>query len=214
MQLNVSNTHAWISVLVQTLIVWLTIVIFFIKFYSCRRKLNDPGSIQSSWYKNISQTRHKKVAKAWTYIRQTGTGKWTRDGRIPPNRPRPCNDFALRKIASRSKLTACIDMGGTESLWERRLLVSHLREMETFILGITPAMSIPSNTWRAASVLPFWYSSLPNRALASYKIHRSLSFWNYMDTTEYSKQTAASYKCNHADDLIWGHFVKSEDSPI
>lgn len=65
---------------------------------------------------------------------------------IPPNLPRRCNDLALSKTASRSKLTACIDMGGAASLCERRLLDSHLLEMETFILGITAPMSIPSNT--------------------------------------------------------------------
>ena len=87
----------------------------------------------------------------------------------PWNLPRVSNDFALRKTASRSKLTAWIDIGGTGSLCERRLLVSDLLDMDTFILGITAAISIPSNTWSAACVLPFWYSSLPNNALASYE---------------------------------------------
>lgn len=67
--------------------------------------------------------------------------------RAPLNFPRACNDIALRKIASNSKQTACIDMGGTISLCERRLLLfSHLLAIETFILGVIAAMLIPSNT--------------------------------------------------------------------
>lgn len=86
----------------------------------------------------------------------------------PWNLPRACNDLALRKTASRIKVTACIDIGGWASLCERRLLGSDLLDMETLILGTTVAISIPSNTWSAASTLPFWYSSLPSKALASY----------------------------------------------
>lgn len=67
-------------------------------------------------------------------------------GKAPPNLPRACSDFALRKIASISKLTACMDIGGIASLCERRLCSSHLLAMESFILGVTAAMSIPSNT--------------------------------------------------------------------
>lgn len=87
----------------------------------------------------------------------------------PLNLPRACNDFALRKIASKSKLTAWIDMGGEASLCEWRLGSSDLLAIEILILEVTAAMSIPSNTWRAASTFPFWYSSRPNKALASYK---------------------------------------------
>lgn len=90
--------------------------------------------------------------------------------RGPPLKlPRACNDLVLRKIASKSKLTACIDMSGAASLCEWRLAISDLLAMAILILEVTAAMSIPSNTWRAASTFPFWYSSRPNKALASYK---------------------------------------------
>lgn len=67
--------------------------------------------------------------------------------RGPPLKfPRVCNDLVLRKIASKSKLTACIDMGGAASLCEWRLGISDLLAMAILILEVTAAMSIPSNT--------------------------------------------------------------------
>lgn len=65
---------------------------------------------------------------------------------VPLNRPRCCNDFALRRIASISKLTACIDIGGVAKLCERLLWCSRLLARVAFILGVTAAIFIPSNT--------------------------------------------------------------------
>lgn len=74
---------------------------------------------------------------------------------IPLNLPRHCNDFAFRNIASNSNITACMDIGGAASLCERLLQRSPLLARVSFILGATAAISIPSNTCRAASMFPF-----------------------------------------------------------
>lgn len=62
------------------------------------------------------------------------------------NLPRACKDVALSKMASKSRLTACIDIGGVASLSEFRLGSSPLLAMDSFNLGTTAAISIPSNT--------------------------------------------------------------------
>lgn len=88
---------------------------------------------------------------------------------IPLIRPSSSNDLALSKIASRSRLTECIDIAGARkfSLLERPFLWRVLSAMALVILGVSVRMSIPWNTWSAASKFPFWYSSRPNNALAS-----------------------------------------------
>ena len=85
--------------------------------------------------------------------------------------PRAWNDFDLRKIASKIKLTTCIDNDGVSIFWKLLLRRSPpLLESVDLILGATIDISIPSNTCKAASTFPFWYSYLPNNALASCKL--------------------------------------------
>lgn len=80
-------------------------------------------------------------------------------------------DLALSKIASRSRLTECIDikLGSTVPALDRGFLSLFLSAIALIILGVKVLMSIPWSTCRAASKFPLWYSSLPNNALASLK---------------------------------------------
>lgn len=92
--------------------------------------------------------------------------------KVPLNLRRACKDFDLIKNASKSKPTARIDIGGAAKFWELLLRRSLPLERVALILGTTVDTSIPSNTCKAASIFPFWYSYLPSNALASWNLYK------------------------------------------
>lgn len=112
--------------------------------------------------------------------------KWSEE--IPLYLPRDCNDFALSSMASNNRVTVCIDIGGLGSPWERLFGRSLILARVSFILGVTEITSIPSNTCKAASMFPFWYSYFPNKALASCKVHSSHQCCTKRNSIWYEKQ--------------------------
>ena len=111
--------------------------------------------------------------------------KWSEE--IPLYLPRDCKDFALSSMASNNRVTVCIDMGGLGSPWERLFGRSLILARVSFILGVTEITSIPSNTCKAASMFPFWYSYFPNKALASCKVHSSHQCCTKQNSIRYEK---------------------------
>ena len=67
---------------------------------------------------------------------------------IPVYRPSSSEDLDLSKIASRIRLTECIDitLGSTLSTLERDFLCLVLSAIALIILGVKALMSIPSKT--------------------------------------------------------------------
>lgn len=124
---------------------------------------------------------------------------WTSKQKVPLNLPRCCSDFAFRKTDSKSKLTAWTDIGGVAKFCECRLRCAPFLERLIFILGIIEPISIPSNTCKAASMFPFWYSILPSNALASCKMH-----------TFSSKKDEPSWNKNPQSWLVLVYWLRNE----
>lgn len=124
---------------------------------------------------------------------------------IPINLPSSPSDLALSNIASISRLTECIDMtlGSTWPPLGRGFFCLILSTMALAILGVKLLMSIPWNTWRAASKFPLWNSSLPSKALASWSsFRREISKFN-----EEANCMNKLVSCNQI------YFRKQEDPP-
>lgn len=96
---------------------------------------------------------------------------------LPPVLPSSSSDFALSKIASRRRLTECIDISWVDTISPlvRGFLCQVRSTIALVILGVNPLMSIPWNTWKAASKFPLWYSRRPSKALASWNSHEKLN---------------------------------------
>ena len=73
-------------------------------------------------------------------------------------------------MASSTRLAACWLSDFSDSIRDWFLL-DGFSELEGWKCSIAAWRSIPSNTRSAACILPLWYSSLPRKALASYKVY-------------------------------------------
>lgn len=145
--------------------------------YQCITSTDSIRNIYIDITSHPTQLHHltKYVIRKFIYHQPLKISKYTKltynvaeeNNGVPVNLPRACKHFALRKIASKSKLTEWIDIVGNALVNEWRRGSSFLLMMDDFIFGTTAVISIPSNTCRAPSMFPFWNSSLPNRALAS-----------------------------------------------
>ena len=72
-------------------------------------------------------------------------------------------------MASRTRLAACCETACSDSVRKRPLLEDGFSAREGCNLCIADCRSMPSNTRRAPSTLPLWYSNFPRRDLASCK---------------------------------------------
>ena len=98
---------------------------------------------------------------------------------LPVNLPSLWRDLAFKYMASRTRVAACCETECCDSVRDRPFLEGVFSAIEGCNRSMAACRSMPSNTRRAPSRLPLWYSNFPRRALASCQLawNRFFHFW-------------------------------------